>query len=158
MSLVTTATVTINAAFLQEIKDVDQELWRMLAELSRRSAELREVEQGPPYLELLMQFRDQLALHFALEEAYGYFDDPEFAPPRMCRAAANLRQEHRTLYVALTNLCERSEHLGASGHWATFVDWAGPRFLAFASDLHSHERRENELILEALDRDLGCGD
>ena len=80
MSIATaTSTVTVNAAFFQEIKEVNQELWQTLAQV-------RDVCQRPQvaqvdahrFATLLGELRDQLAMHFALEEAYGYFDDPAF--------------------------------------------------------------------------------
>ena len=80
-----TSTVSVNAAFFQEIKEVNQELWQTLAQV-------REVCQRPQaaridcrgFAMLLGELRDQLALHFALEEAYGYFEDPAYVAPHFC--------------------------------------------------------------------------
>jgi len=35
----------------------------------------------------LSELRDQLALHFALEEAYGYFDEPLHVAPQLAEKA-----------------------------------------------------------------------
>ena len=60
----TTGTVTVNAAFLQEIKEVNQELWTLLADLRHR-CQRPIAPAGCRYLiDKLSQFRDQLALHF----------------------------------------------------------------------------------------------
>ncbi|MCL6481793.1 MAG: hypothetical protein K6U02_08700 [Firmicutes bacterium] len=69
-TVVQTGTVTINAAFLQEIKEVNQDLWALLAELRHRCQ--RPLAPGACrwLLDRLCQLRDQLALHFSLEEAY----------------------------------------------------------------------------------------
>ena len=81
-------TLTINAAFLQEIKEDNRELRQLLddcaALLSRphqAGVELRRVSQ------LFGKLRDQLAMHFSLEEAYGYFDDAIDVAPRLSRQA-----------------------------------------------------------------------
>ena len=99
MSVVTsTGTVTVNAAFLQEIKEVNQELWSLLAELRHRCQ--RPIAPGHcrQLIDKISLLRDQLALHFSLEEAYGYFDDPVDVAPQLSRQAEHLRSEHRELY------------------------------------------------------------
>lgn len=157
-SVVMTGTVTVNAAFLQEIKDVNQELWQRLEEMRHRCQ--RPI--GPAHCrhlaERLSELRDQLALHFALEEAYGYFDDPVEVAPRLCHAAENLRSEHRRLYMRLTSIVDRAETLQRTEQLATLALWLGPAFLDFDEALRDHESRENELIYEAYDTDLGAGD
>ena len=71
-----THTVSINPAFLQEIKDDHHELRQLMhhvsAMLSRPSWMRLEYDR---LVELLTKLRDQLAMHFSLEEAYGYFED-----------------------------------------------------------------------------------
>src|SRR5262245_61954266 len=94
--ITTTGTVTVNAAFLQEIKEVNQELWSLLADLRHRCQ--RPIAPGHCRLliDKLCQLRDQLALHFSLEEAYGYFEDPVEVAPQLSRQAEMLRSEHRS--------------------------------------------------------------
>src|SRR5262245_65894974 len=103
------ATVTVNAAFLQEIKEVNQELWMLQADLRHRFQ--RPVAPGHCrfLVDKLCLLRDQLALHFSLEEAYGYFDDPVDVAPQLSRAADRLRSAHKGLYLAVCGLVERSE-------------------------------------------------
>jgi len=157
-TVVMTRTVTVNAAFLQEIKDVDQELWQRLEEMRHRCQ--RPI--GPAHCrhltERLSELRDQLALHFALEEAYGYFDDPIEVEPRLCHAAESLRSDHRRLYMQLTSIVDRAETLMRTEQLATLALWVGPEFIDFDAALRDHESRENELIYEAYDTDIGAGD
>jgi hypothetical protein len=157
-SVLMTRTVTVNAAFLQEIKEVNQELWQRLEEMRHRCQ--RPI--GPAHcrhlVERLSELRDQLALHFALEEAYGYFDDPIEVAPRLSHMAETLRSEHRRLYMQLTSIVDRAERLLRSEQLATLALWIGPEFLDFDAALRDHESRENELIYEAYDTDLGDGD
>ena len=78
-------TVTVNAAFLLEIKEDDRRLRCLLGELlSAFGAPSGRVASPSRLAELLVAVRDQLAMHFSLEEAYGYFDDPVSVAPRLC--------------------------------------------------------------------------
>ena len=159
MAIVSTATVTVNAAFLQEIKEVHQELWDLLDEvrhLTARPISLR--SQCRKVVEMLSQLRDQLALHFALEEAYGYFDDPVAVAPRLCEAADSLRAEHGELYLLICELAEQAESWQRSGRLASLATHVSRDFQQFDRRLQIHEARENDLILAEYDDDIGVGD
>jgi len=153
-----TGTVTVNAAFLQEIKEVNQELWQLFAALRHRCQRPLAPGMCRQLVELLGEARDQLALHFALEEAYGYFDDPVEVAPQLCRRADALRSEHKELYSQLSALVDRAERLVSEEKLAALAVWVGPQFLDFDARLRRHEERENDLIFEAYDADLGGGD
>jgi hypothetical protein len=152
-----TSTVTVNAAFLQEIKEVNHELWQLLADLRHRCQ--RPISPGTcrHLVDKLCELRDQLALHFALEEAYGYFEDPVDAAPQLCRQAEALRSEHSQLYAQLSALVDGAERMFYDDRPAALAVWLGPQFLDFDAKLRSHEERENDLIFEAYD-DIGVGD
>ena len=153
-----TKTVTINAAFLQEIKDVNQDLWRLLANVRRMSQEPATIHAAPRrFFGLIEQLRDQLALHFALEEAYGYFDDPIEVAPRLCEQAERLRAEHRDLYLSAVGLTEFAEQLLDGPHGRLILESAR-LFRAFDRRFQRHESAENELILSEYDDDIGVGD
>ena len=153
-----TGTVTVNAAFLQEIKQVNQELWDLLRDLRHRFQ--RPVAPGHcrTLIDRLGQLRDQLALHFSLEDAYGYFDDPLDVAPQLSRQADKLRREHKELYLEFCDLVERAERMFYDEQYATLALWLGPQFLGLDARLRSHEERENDLIYEAYDGDIGVGD
>lgn len=155
---VLTSTVTINAAFFQEIKEVNQELWQLLADLRHRCQ--RPIAPGSTrrLMDQLVDLRDQLALHFALEEAYGYFDDPVDVAPQLCRQADALRGEHKDLYSHLSTIVDRAERMFYDEQFAAMALWIGSQFLDFDARLRSHEERENDLIFEAYDADIGVGD
>ena len=150
-----TRTVTVNPAFLQEIKEVNEELWELLGQL--RHCFQRPIGAGHcrQLVEKLGTLRDQLALHFALEEAFGYFEDPAYVPISVGESAERLRQEHRTLYVWLNNLVERAEQMAYELQYAELALWLGPQFEKFDTALRDHETRENELIMDALELDIG---
>jgi hypothetical protein len=155
---VSTRTVTVNPAFLQEIKEVNEELWQLLSGLRHRCQ--RPIAPGHCRLliDQLATLRDQLALHFALEEAYGYFEDPAYVPVGVGECAEKLREEHRVLYVLLCEIVERAERLFYDLEHAELALWIGPTFERFERELRAHESRENDLIMDAYASDLGVGD
>jgi len=154
-----TSTVTVNAAFLQEIKEVNADLWELLDELERlcRAPE-RLMARRNQFIGMLDDLRDQLALHFALEEAYGYFNDPIEVAPRLSELAEELRAEHRVLYLLACRLGEFAEQPLRGDRVSARVRSVIGQFEDFARRLRHHESRENDLILRVYDDDIGVGD
>ena len=155
----TTSTVTVNAAFLKEIKDVNQDLWHIVAEL-------REVTRNPylvrsrryQFVGMLEDLRDHLALHFALEEAYGYFDEPLQVDPRLSERAKFLRSQHRELYLLACDLIDHAMQLHDGHHVRALARRLVAEYADFANQLNRHEQAENELIQQEWDDDIGVGD
>jgi hypothetical protein len=137
---------------------VNQELWSLLAELRHRCQRPLAPGACRHLIDKLCLLRDQLALHFSLEEAYGYFEDPVDVAPRLGRQADQLRNEHKGLYLDLCELVDRCERMFYDEQYAALALWIGPEFLEFDLRLRSHEERETELILAAYDDDIGVGD
>lgn len=154
----TTATLTVNAAFLEEIKEVHQELWQLLDDLRHRVTRPIAPQLCRSLIDRFELLRDQLALHFALEEAYGYFEDPVQVAPRLSEQAEGLRSQHQDLYADFCDLLEQAEQMFYHQRHTELTLWIGDRFLAFDRRLREHERAERDLIFEAYDCDLGCGD
>jgi hypothetical protein len=155
----TTATVTVNAAFFQEIKDASSELWQLLARL--RHAFSRPISPGVAcrrYVEWLSELRDQLAVYFSLEEFYGYFEEPLAVAPHLCDRADALRNEHGDLYRELCDIIDSAEQLLYDGKYATLITQISQSFVDFDYRLKEHEAREADLILQMFDEDLGVGD
>ena len=153
-----THTVSINPAFLQEIKDDNHELRQLMhhasAMLSRPSWMRTERDR---LVDLLIKLRDQLAMHFSLEEAYGYFEDAIDIAPHLSRRAEALRTQHFTLYSDLCRLVDEAE--GQLYHEpAPARGNLADAYRHFLDTFHHHEARESELILEAFQEDLGAGD
>jgi hypothetical protein len=159
MATSSTRTVTVNAAFLQEIKEVNEELWQLLKDVRQALADpLRVRSQRQRLLEMLEMLRDSLALHFALEEAYGYFEDPLHVAPRLCAQAAELRNEHRLLYTQISDLVEEAQQWHYRGQWSLFRSQLVAQFAAFDNRFQLHEEREIELIQEEYGDDIGVTD
>jgi hypothetical protein len=156
---VITRTVTVNAAFLQEIKEDARELWSQFQRL-----EVCLLVESPPRMSrrqlyaALTQLRDQLAMHFALEEAYGYFEDAIEVAPWLSMKADSLRGEHDNFYDEACQLVDQAEqllHREVPGRLlAELVD----RFGQFYEGFQKHESAENQLIQQAFNEDMGGWD
>ncbi len=153
------STVTVNAAFLQEIKEVNEELWKLLDDVKQLCDTPQNVQQqGRRVAEALEELRDKLAMHFALEEAYGYFDGPVHVAPHLSEAASNLRDQHQVLFAMIRDLADKADELQRMGKLAENGPLVVERFHLFLEQFQQHENRENELILDAYDSDIGVGD
>jgi len=153
------STLTVNVAFLREIKEASEELWQLLDNLKSLRMRPISIHMHPRHaVELLEQLQDQLALYFTLEEYYGYFKDPMEVDPRLSERADALRTEHQTLYLDLCGIVDRAERLLDQRKLASLTRHIVLRFGAFHEQLKSHETREDELIIESLDDDIGVGD
>ena len=158
-TVIETRTVTVNAAFLQEIKEVNQDLWRLLGDVRRMCHNPTGIHTSPRrFLGLAEQLRDHLAMHFALEEAYGYFDDPVSVAPRLCEQAERLRAEHATLYNMVVRVGESAEDLVSAVRRDDAVRGVVRNFHDFDAAFKRHEVQENELILQEYHDDIGVGD
>jgi hypothetical protein len=146
-------TVTVNAAFLQELKEDNVQLRGLLSRLSAWC-----VAMPPPRISrrrlasLLACLRDELAMHFSLEDAYGYFDRPATVTPHLAERACRLRAQHSELYEEIARIAEAAEEAW-SGWRSRSEDADGQvrqrlvrRCRAFWSRLQRHEAGESELI------------
>lgn len=156
---IATHTVSINAAFLQEIKDDHHELRQLMHHTSamlNRPAWMK-IEYHR-LVELFTKLRDQLAMHFSLEEAYGYFEDAISVAPHLSRRAESLRAQHFQLYSDLCRLAERAENFLYHEAAGDALVRLAEEFQQFSACFHEHESRECDLITEAFHDDLGAGD
>lgn len=157
-TIIATKTVTVNAAFLQEIKDVNRGLWGLFDTVEQFCSRPISIHgASKKFVELLNELRDQLALHFALEEAYGYFDDPAHVEPWISDRVDSIRGEHRYLYVAMCELVEHAESLYSEGNWASLATKMPAKFGSYYQQFKEHEWKEQELILQAYMDDIGVG-
>ncbi len=152
-------TLTINPAFLQDIKDDNIHLKELLAATSAAfSVETSSTIRPRALAELMSRLRDQLATHFSLEEFFGYFDDAIDAAPRLSAEADVLRCQHEALYLTITELADDAERLLYGPVPDDTVSGLAKRFQAFYEQLMAHEESENELITRAFYEDIGVGD
>ena len=156
---VLTRTLTVNAAFLAEIKEDNYRLRELLSEaatdaangsLGRISARKR--------VELYIAIRDQLGLHFALEDAYGYFHDAIEDKPWLAKNANALQGQHDMIFRNLCFVVDAAECILYREYNAIRLKELLDEFMEFYNLLSEHEHAENELILAAFDDDIGVGD
>jgi predicted nuclease with TOPRIM domain len=156
---VVTGLLTINAAFLREIKEDN----RRLHDLLERAGQLF---VAPPsddvrlrrVAEVLGEVRDQLALHFTLEEAYGYFEDALEAAPNLSERATALRAQHAELFAEACDLVEEAERNLYHETARRTTHHLAERFHRWHNDLRQHESAEATLIADALNDEIGVGD
>jgi hypothetical protein len=152
-------TVSINPAFLQEIKDDHHELRQLMHHTSAMLSRSGPVEiEYPKLVEMFGKLRDQLALHFSLEEAYGYFEDATTAAPHLNRRAEYLRGQHQGLFGELCRLVDGSEQLLYHEQPETALGQLSDGYRRFLVQFHEHEAAECDLVLEAFNDDIGTGD
>lgn len=149
--------LTINAAFLKDIKDDNRELHRLLDRV-RALLEPQQVavNHWSELGELVEQLRDQLALHFSLEEAYGYFDEAVGSAPQLSAAAELLRNQHASLFEQIRDLADAA--LDTPPQSSRRIEKLIKRLRQFIETLDQHEQAELGLILDSLHDDLGVGD
>jgi hypothetical protein len=147
----------INAAFLQEIKEDHRQLdehWRRLQAMATESIWLARHYQV--FVDELFALCDQLALHFALEEAYGYFEDVLEATPHLHAQAARLKGQHPGLFVWARDLADQAaaERRPSADAMQSLV----AQFQALAMAYRAHDTAERALIVSAVHQDVGVGD
>jgi len=151
--------VSINPAFLQEIKDDHHELRQLMhhtqAMLDRSGPE--EIDYTR-LLEMFSKLRDQLAMHFSLEEAYGYFEDAMTVAPHLSRRAEHLRSQHFSLFGDLCRQVEAAEQLLYHESPRALLERLAGDYRRFLVRFREHESQESDLILEAFNDDIGTGD
>ena len=158
-----TKTLVVNAAFLQEIKDSNPDLWYAV----HRLRGLCESQQEPAHLarqlvRQLDELRDLVALQFALEESYGFVEitavsgdrDRTLAP--LADGCSRVQSQHCALYLQLSDLAERAEELQYCGVAAAQLRELIEQTRRFDADLREHENFETELIERASDSPRPC--
>ncbi len=149
--------LAVNAAFLQEIKEDNRQLKTLWDELLPKVSHHETAKNHwPELIAGLAELRDQLAIHFSLEEAYGYFDDAVDIAPHLSMTAESLKGQHSTLFAKIRDLADFILELNPES--ADHVKKMLRKFDSFRTDFEAHEESELKLILQSFDDDLGVGD
>ena len=103
----------------------------------------------------LSALRDHLAEHFRQEETGGFIEESLARLPRLAAEARQVLSEHPDLLAEADRLIEQSSRgdIPATG-WTTLCHDVDQ----FASRLLDHERRENNVVQQGYNEDLGLGD
>ncbi len=105
---------------------------------------------------LFSDLRDQLSLHFALEEAEGYLNIAADANPECICTAEYLRLQHAELFEDMRVITEAA--FDAAPDNTRRINAVIGRFRRFRWAWEAHEDAEWSLIQRAMDEDLGVGD
>ena len=102
-----TTGLTINVAFLQEIKE-DVQLQDLIQHTRQHFLTAESSTRNRPIetARVLNRLRDELETYFALEEFYGYFQNAEVVNPSVSHQADQLKGEHETLFLDLSELID----------------------------------------------------
>ncbi|KAA1261495.1 hypothetical protein LF1_40450 [Rubripirellula obstinata] len=149
--------LSVNAAFLKDIKDDNRELKHLMDQLTPMTSHPEiAVNHWGEIVGLLSDLSDQLAFHFTLEEAYGYFDHAIETEPQLSMTAGLLRGEHTELFELARSLAEEVAEVPSdeTEPIAKFLR----KLKKFRNQFERHEEAELELILDALSDDIGVGD
>lgn len=162
-----TRRLTVNAAFLKDIKDDNRDLKILIDRMKVLTQPLQAAaNHWPELIQLFADLRDQLALHFGLEEAYGYFDLAIDSDAELSICADTLRSQHAGLFEEVRHLAEAAAEActgdepieGVTPEVTTAQEKILRRFETFLHQFNNHEEAELKLILDALDDDIGVGD
>jgi len=135
-----------------------------IAEALRRAHDallddLRKLEEAvrPVSAERLAELRVQLGAthahitaHFRFEEQNGYMNAVRKREPRLDRAIQLLAQEHRQLAEALNGL------LKVCGAATSLEDTLRQQVRTWIQSVRQHEAREDDLVQEAFNLDIGA--
>jgi hypothetical protein len=125
----------------------------LLVDLRHLEEIARMVPGGPTeLLARLIATRDHLAAHFRFEEKDGYMDAVRKSEPRLEHVVAQLGVEHGQLMKTMDRLVTRASRAEKPD------DKLRGDVLQWLDQIRNHEHRENELVEDAFNTDLGAGD
>ena len=134
---------TVNAAFLQEVKDANPRLWSEIRELrAMRIGDEDPREMSKRFVEGLGDLRDGLAVEFSLEETYGFIDGVPRANALPTTDASIAKVQHRELYLQLHELCEHAEEAQYRGTIGRDLAQYLESYREFDAALRAHEELE----------------
>lgn len=150
-------TITLAPAFMQEIKEDDRRLNQLMSDFRQFVARGAPTHSEALQLaSLVLDVRGRVAFHFALEEAYGYFEDPVAVAPRLCERVDGLRAEHGELFEEISRIVEMFED--SEPDLPADIANVQEMCRGFLSRFDAHEAAENALIAQAFNEDIGVGD
>jgi len=134
---------------LEDHQALKELLVRIEQALEKRDIPIPEVGK------LLGELGDRLVKHFELEEQGGYFAEALLQAPRLVARANDLLAQHPKMCTQADRLLELAAAEGNADDW-----WkkTRERFLAFKEELLKHESKEDGLLQEAYQQDLGAND
>ena len=98
---------------------------------------------------LLLEFRSELTDHFGLEEAEdGLFDAIEEAAPHFAMNIARRKSEHREFVAELDGLLARFPDTSSRAELSESI-------ASLVQRMRRHDNKENVLLLDSMETDIG---
>jgi len=137
----------------EEIRREHEGLRNLLAGLHKVLGDrLEQVEEVSRRMESLSA---RIETHFNQEELTGFFDRIVDRAPRLSEQIDDLRAEHQSMLSDVRALHEISvDGDGSPAWWQRLED----KFHQFSKELMQHEHKENQLLQQAYDEDIGAAD
>ena len=150
--------LTLNVAFLNEIKQDSQKPAEIIGELRYLIAEDHSLDPRE-MVTALGNLRDELETQFALEEFYGYFQSARVTHPYVSVRTERLKTQHEVMYLDLCELVELAESAlyresPLEKTWSAIADG----FRSFVQSYNQHEQEEFELMMRLCNDEIGVGD
>lgn len=144
----------VNAAFLQEVKESNLDVWQSL-HIVRAIADEAEVhvplaEVAHDFVRQLDALLDGIATEFSLEEALGFIGGVAVEQVKPESDLARSASQHREIYLKLQEACEHAEEVQYRGTLVRDFPTIRSDFAAFDLELRKHEEFEAELIRSHL--------
>lgn len=141
----------------RELKDDNSRLHELSAEIERLISDARiAANHWSELQELLTAFRDQLSLHFALEESEGYLDLSNSGNPEFVCSAEYLKLQHVELFEDINAVAEAA--CDTPNDNLRRIEAVLGRYRRFRWSFEAHEESEWNLMQSAYDDDIGVGD
>lgn len=105
-------------------------------------------------VESLRLLRCHLRDHFSQEECGGFMEEAVTRIPRLSAAMRSILGQHPALLGQLDRVIAALEPPESPGSWAI----AAGDYEAFAAQMTAHERRENAVLQEGYNEDLGLAE
>lgn len=147
---------TSRTSYEQAAADHSRLLAGAEAVLNEWPHDAREATESRPYLvQALNELKSRLLQHFAAEETPEYLSEEVAAAPRLAARASELQQQHAKFTETLERLIVNVQNKAVDGDRLAGQREALTRLIR---DLRQHEQAEDDLLLEAIEGDIGSGD
>ena len=143
---------------LSWVQTLAEEHAHLEALLARVDGLLAGGDDGPTreaLLPLLQELADRCRRHMELEESGGYLPEVRNRLPNLAGTLDRLQGEHTTLQRELSETLASARAAPSS---KVLGDAVLGRLRQWVAQIRNHEMRENRLVQEVLNTDLGGGD
>jgi iron-sulfur cluster repair protein YtfE (RIC family) len=138
---------------LQRIQQEHRQLRELLGNVHQAFAQGE--QRSADLIPLLHTLWSLVEEHFCEEEQGGFFKQVTDQAPGLANRAAAVRGEHAVLRDRVSRLCFEAALGGGGQPWWQHLE---QQFHEFSKELMHHEGRENELLQEAYEQDIGPSD